>query len=58
MNVIDKLIENTIRTKNPSVIGLDPDVGKIPACYKVNAKSNVNSLGEFVFTLINILWHL
>ena len=40
MNVVDKLIENTIRTKNPSVIGLDPDIGKIPACYKVNAKSN------------------
>ncbi len=40
MNVIDKLIKNTIRTKNPSVIGLDPDIGKIPVCYKVNAKSN------------------
>lgn len=40
MNTIDKLIENTIRTKNPSVVGLDPDIGKIPACYKVNAKSN------------------
>lgn len=40
MNTIDKLIENTIRTKNPSVVGLDPDIGKIPACYKVNVKSN------------------
>ena len=40
MNVVDKLIENTIRTKNPSVIGLDPDIGKIPMCYKVNAKGN------------------
>jgi len=40
MNVVDRLIENTIRTKNPSVIGLDPDIGKIPACYKVNAKNN------------------
>lgn len=38
MNIVDKLIENTIRTKNPSVIGLDPDIGKIPACYKVNVK--------------------
>jgi len=38
MNVVDKLIENTVRTKNPSVIGLDPDIGKIPACYKVNVK--------------------
>ena len=40
MNVVDKLIENTIRTKNPSVIGLDPDIRKIPACYKVNEKAN------------------
>lgn len=34
MNSVDRLIENTIRTKNPSVVGLDPDIGKIPACYK------------------------
>ncbi len=34
MNVIGKLIENTIKTKNPSVIGLDPDLKKIPICYK------------------------
>ncbi len=36
MNLVDRLIENTIKTKNPSVIGLDPDIGKIPACYKVS----------------------
>ena len=34
MNIADRLIEGTIRTKNPSVIGLDPDMKKIPACYK------------------------
>ncbi len=34
MNIVDRLIENTIKTKNPSVVGLDPDIGKIPACYK------------------------
>ena len=39
MNVVDKLIENTIKTKNPSVIGLDPDVVKIPMCYKSNVQS-------------------
>lgn len=38
MNIVDRLIENTIKTKNPSVIGLDPDIGKIPACYKVCAR--------------------
>ena len=39
MNIVDKLIENTIKTKNPSVIGLDPDISKIPFCYKTNPKS-------------------
>ena len=39
MNVVDKLIENTIKTKNPSVIGLDPDIVKIPMCYKSNVQS-------------------
>lgn len=34
MNAVDRLIENTIRTGNPSVVGLDPDIAKIPACYK------------------------
>lgn len=38
MNIVDRLIENTIKTKNPSVIGLDPDIRKIPVCYKTNAK--------------------
>ena len=39
MNIVDLLIENTIRTKNPSVIGLDPDIRKIPMCYKTDSKS-------------------
>ena len=38
MNIVDRLIENTIKTKNPSVIGLDPDISKIPMCYKTDIK--------------------
>lgn len=34
MNITDRLIERTIKTRNPSVIGLDPDIFKIPDCYK------------------------
>ena len=34
MNCIDRLIENTIKTKNPTCVGLDPDISKIPSCYK------------------------
>lgn len=43
MNIIDKLIEKTIETKNPTVVGLDPDISKIPACYKIN-NDNINPL--------------
>jgi len=40
MNVVDRLIEKTIEARNPSVIGLDPDIDKIPACYKDAGKSD------------------
>ena len=43
MNIVDKLIEKTIETKNPTVVGLDPDISKIPACYKENS-DNTNPL--------------
>ncbi len=43
MNIVDKLIEKTIETKNPTVIGLDPDISKFPACYKTN-NNNANPL--------------
>ncbi|MBQ7291565.1 MAG: orotidine-5'-phosphate decarboxylase [Clostridia bacterium] len=39
MNIIDILIEKTIKTKNPTVVGLDPDIGKIPEFYKSEVKS-------------------
>lgn len=44
MNMVDKLIEKTIETKNPSVIGLDPDIRKIPDYYKTDAEGNINPL--------------
>lgn len=33
-NLADILVKKIIQKKNPSVIGLDPDIAKIPACYK------------------------
>lgn len=44
MNIADKLIEKTIETKNPTVIGLDPDICKIPACYKSDVYNNESPL--------------
>lgn len=40
MNIIDNLIQETIRKKNPTVVGLDPDFKKIPKCYKELIESN------------------
>jgi len=38
-NLADVLVEAIIAKKNPSVIGLDPDISKMPACYKVSGNS-------------------
>lgn len=48
--MIDRLIEKIRMTKNPSVIGLDPDLTKIPLCYR--QKSNV-SLKDTADVIIN-----
>lgn len=39
MNMVDKLVERILQTKNPSVVGLDPDIKKIPACYKISTEN-------------------
>ncbi|MBQ8409563.1 MAG: orotidine-5'-phosphate decarboxylase [Clostridia bacterium] len=51
MNVVDKLIENTLKTKNPSVIGLDPDIRKIPLCYKqkIKRKNAFEEVAEVIY---------
>lgn len=46
MNIVDKLIEKTIQKKNPSVIGLDPDLKKIPCCYKQGLTDTKNPLEQ------------
>lgn len=52
MNIVDKLIEKTIETKNPTVVGLDPDISKIPACYKIN-NNNANPLSAVAEVIYN-----
>jgi orotidine-5'-phosphate decarboxylase len=51
MSIVDKLIENTIKTKNPAVIGLDPDLAKIPNCYKkyYNSGNSLKDVAEVIF---------
>lgn len=40
MITVDHLIEETIKKKNPSVIGLDPNLSQIPDCYKREISSD------------------
>ncbi len=64
MNMVDKLIRNTIATKNPSVIGLDPDISKIPNCYKTAVstdnpiKAAANALFEFNRDIIDTVFDI
>ena len=52
MNTVDRLIENTLKTKNPSVVGLDPDITKIPSCYKTGIQSQnpLEAVAEVIFS--------
>lgn len=52
MNIADLLTERIIKTKNPTVVGLDPDMDKIPACYKKTrdtVKNPLLSASEVIF---------
>lgn len=52
MNITDRLIERTIKLRNPSVIGLDPDIGKIPGCYKqVNADHPFEAVANAIIAM-------
>ena len=53
MNIIDVLIKNTLNTRNPTVVGLDPDLIKIPACYKNingNEADPLKEVADVIFT--------
>jgi len=45
--MIDRLIDRIIACKNPSVVGLDPVLSKIPACYKTSVSSVSDIFIEF-----------
>ena len=42
--MIDKLISKIIEKKNPCIVGLDPERGKIPACYKNDTSSEAEGM--------------
>ena len=49
MIIIDSLVQKIIQTKNPTVVGLDPDIACIPNCYK---QACINASKESVADMI------
>ena len=46
MNIVDQLISQIMEKKNPTVLGLDPDINKFPKCYKSLYKGSGNDFQE------------
>lgn len=51
--VIDKLIEQIKRKKNPSMVGIDPDWNKIPLCYWESADSQAEAIFNWAVDVID-----
>ena len=51
--VIDKLISEIKKKKNPCIVGIDPDLCKIPTCYKLNATLNTVAIEEWALDVID-----
>ncbi len=45
-NAADRLIARILKTENPSVVGLDPVIGQIPAAYYVHAQEPLEAVAD------------
>lgn len=51
--VIDQLIEEIKRKKNPCIVGIDPEWSKIPECYKTDAASEADAILQWAKAVID-----
>lgn len=51
--VIDRLIEEIKRKKNPCIVGIDPEWSKIPDCYKTGTKSSTETIFNWATDVID-----
>lgn len=51
--VIDQLIEEIKRKKNPCIVGIDPEWSKIPECYKTDAASEADAILQWAKDVID-----
>ena len=53
--VIDKLIEQIKKKKNPCIVGIDPEWDKIPGCYKNKTISEVETILQWATDVIDVV---
>lgn len=51
--VIDRLIEEIKRKKNPCIVGIDPEWSKLPDCYKSDAVTEVDAILNWATDVID-----
>lgn len=51
--VIDQLIDEIKRKKNPCIVGIDPEWSKIPNCYKTAAVSEAEAIRQWATDVID-----
>ena len=51
--VIDRLIEEIKKKKNPCIVGIDPEWSKIPECYKTNTVTEPETVLHWATDVIN-----
>lgn len=51
--VIDQLIEQIKRKKNPCIVGIDPEWGKIPECYKTGKGSATEAILQWATDVLD-----
>lgn len=51
--LIDKVVSETIKKKNPCIVGIDPEWSLIPECYKQNAGSQTQIVWEWARDVID-----
>lgn len=51
--VIDQLIDEIKRKKNPCIVGIDPEWSKIPECYKTDTVSDAEAIRQWATDVID-----
>lgn len=56
--LIDQVVEQTRKKKNPCIVGLDPEWSKIPDCYKRESLSQPEAVLNWAVDIIDHVWDI